>query len=137
MEAYKKNKEVINYIMVGILTTLVSLAVYYALVLTILNPEDALLLQVANVISWIAAVTFAYFANRKYVFESQNKHIVLEAMKFYLSRLGTLLLDMTIMYIGVSLLFYNDKFVKIIVQIIVIIVNYIFSKLFVFQKPQY
>lgn len=137
MEAYKKNKEVINYIMVGILTTLVSLAVYYALVLTILNPEDALLLQVANVISWIASVTFAYFANRKFVFESKNEHIVLEAMKFYLSRLGTLLFDMTIMYIGVSLLFYNDKFVKIIVQIIVIIVNYIFSKLFVFQKPQY
>lgn len=137
MEAYKKNKEVINYIMVGILTTLVSLAVYYALVLTILNPEDALLLQVANVISWIASVTFAYFANRKFVFESKNEHIVLEAMKFYLSRLGTLLLDMAIMYIGVSLLFYNDKFVKIIVQIIVIIVNYIFSKLFVFQKPQY
>ena len=137
MEAYKKNKEVINYIMVGILTTLVSLVVYYALVLTILNPEDALLLQVANVISWIAAVTFAYFANRKFVFESKNEHIVLEAMKFYLSRLGTLLLDMTIMYIGVSLLFYNDKFVKIIVQIIVIIVNYIFSKLFVFQKPQH
>ena len=49
----------------------------------------------------------------------------------------TLLLDMTIMCIGVSLWFYNDKFVKIIVQIIVIIVNYIFSKLFVFQKPQY
>ena len=137
MEAYKKNKEVINYIMVGILTTLVSLAVYYALVLTILNPEDALLLQVANIISWIASVTFAYFANRKFVFESKNEHIVLEAMKFYLSRLGTLLLDMTIMYIGVSLLFYNDKFVKIIVQIIVIIVNYIFSKLFVFQKPQH
>lgn len=137
MEAYKKNKEVINYIMVGILTTLVSLAVYYALVLTILNPEDALLLQVANVISWIASVTFAYFANRKFVFESKNEHIVLEAMKFYLSRLGTLLLDMTIMYIGVSLLFYNDKFVRIVVQIIVIIVNYIFSKLFVFQKPQY
>lgn len=137
MEAYKKNKEVINYIMVGILTTLVSLAVYYALVLTILNPEDALLLQIANIISWIASVTFAYFANRKFVFESKNEHIVLEAMKFYLSRLGTLLLDMTIMYIGVSLLFYNDKFVKIIVQIIVIIVNYIFSKLFVFQKPQY
>ena len=137
MEAYKKNKEVINYIMVGILTTLVSLAVYYALVLTILNPEDALLLQVANVISWIASVTFAYFANRKFVFESKNEHIVLEAMKFYLSRLGTLLFDMTIMYIGVSLLFYNDKFVKIIVQIIVIIVNYIFSKVFVFQKPQH
>lgn len=137
MKACKKNKEMINYIIVGILTTLVSLAVYYALVLTILNPEDALLLQVANVISWIAAVTFAYFANRKFVFESKNEHIVLEAMKFYLSRLGTLLLDMTIMYIGVSLLFYNDKFVKIIVQIIVIIINYIFSKLFVFQKPQH
>ena len=133
----KTKAEIITYLIVGVLTTIVSLVVYYALVACILDPSDAIQLQIANMISWLAAVTFAYFTNRKYVFESKNEHIVLEAMKFYLSRLGTLLLDMTIMYIGVSLLFYNDKFVKIIVQIIVIIVNYIFSKLFVFQKPQY
>lgn len=136
MEAYKKNKEVINYIMVGILTTLVSLAVYYALVLTILNPEDALLLQVANIISWIASVTFAYFANRKFVFESKNEHIVLEAMKFYISRLSTLVIDMAIMFIGVSGLSFNDKIVKIIVQIVVITTNYFLSKLFVFGKSK-
>lgn len=136
MEAYKKNKEVINYIMVGILTTLVSLAVYYALVLTILNPEDALLLQVANIISWIASVTFAYFANRKFVFESKNEHIVLEAMKFYISRLSTLVIDMAIMFIGVSWLSFNDKIVKIIVQIVVITTNYFLSKLFVFGKSK-
>ena len=126
--------QVTNYIIVGILTTIVSLSAYYILVLTILNPEDALLLQIANIISWIAAVTFAYFANRKYVFESKNEHMMMEAMKFYVSRLGTLAIDMAIMYVGVTWLSFNDKIVKIIVQIIVIIANYILSKWFVFDK---
>lgn len=134
VEIYNKNKELINYLIVGVSTTIVSLAVYYALVFTILNPEDAVLLQLANIISWLCAVTFAYFANRKYVFESKNENIVLEAIKFYLSRISTLAIDMIIMFVGVSVLSYNDKIVKIIVQIIVIIANYIFSRVFVFKK---
>ena len=134
VEIYNKNKELINYLIVGVSTTIVSLAVYYALVFTVLNPEDAVLLQLANIISWLCAVTFAYFANRKYVFESKNENIVLEVIKFYLSRISTLMIDMIIMFVGVSVLSYNDKIVKIIVQIIVIIANYIFSKVFVFKK---
>lgn len=134
MKIYKKNKEVINYLIVGGLTTVVSLAAYYILVATILNPEDTLQLQLANIISWMAAVTFAYFANRKYVFESKNNNMFSEAVKFYLSRISTLLADMAIMYIGVSLLLYNDKLVKIIAQIVVIIANYILSKVYVFEK---
>ena len=134
VEIYNKNKELIKYLIVGVLTTIVGLAVYYALVFTILNPEDAVLLQIANIISWLCAVTFAYFTNRKYVFESKNENIVLEAIKFYLSRISTLVIDMIIMFVGVSVLSYNDKIVKIIVQIMVIIANYIFSKVFVFKK---
>ncbi len=58
-----KNKygEIISYLIVGVLSTVVSMSVYYGLVLTILDPNDAIMLQVANVISWVVSVTFAYF----------------------------------------------------------------------------
>ena len=96
-------KEIINYLIFGVLTTIVSLLVYYGLTLTILNPEKALELQIANVISWIAAVTFAYFTNRKWVFENKDKANLKEASKFYLSRVSTLLIDMGLMFIFVVL----------------------------------
>ena len=133
-EMYKKYKEIINYLIVGFLTTVVSLGVYYILVLTFLNPENAIELQIANVISWISGVVFAYFTNRKYVFESKESNKIKEASKFTLSRLATLLIDMIIMYLGVTVLKSNDKIVKIISQILVIVGNYIFSKIFVFKK---
>ena len=59
----------------GVLTTVVSLGVYYALVLTILDPNNGFQLQIANVVSWIAAVTFAYYTNRKFVFKSNSKNV--------------------------------------------------------------
>ena len=71
-----KNKygEIISYLIVGVLSTVVSMSVYYGLVLTILDPNDAIMLQVANVISWVVSVTFAYFTNRKFVFKSKEKN---------------------------------------------------------------
>ena len=133
-ELYIKYKEIINYLIFGVLTTIVSLATYYLLVLTILNPNKPLKLQIANIISWITCVTFAYITNRKYVFNSSNKNILKEGIKFYSSRLTTLFLDMLFMYIFVSKLNFNDKIIKIIIQIIITILNYILSKILVFKN---
>ena len=129
---YLKYKEIINYLIFGVLTTIVSLLTYYLLVLTILNPNNPIELQIANIISWITCVTFAYITNRKYVFNSKDKNITKEIIKFYSSRLTTLFLDMIIMYIFVTKLQFNDKIIKIIAQILIIILNYILSKLLVF-----
>ena len=129
---YLKYKEIINYLIFGVLTTIVSLLTYYLLVLTILNPNNSIELQIANIISWITCVTFAYITNRKYVFNSKDKNITKEIIKFYSSRLTTLFLDMIIMYIFVTKLQFNDKIIKIIAQILIIILNYILSKLLVF-----
>ena len=71
----KKKKEIINYLIVGVLTTFISIGVYYILTITILDPNNEFELQIANVISWIIAIIFAYITNRKYVFESKNKNI--------------------------------------------------------------
>lgn len=133
---YLKYKEIINYLIFGVLTTIVSLLTYYLLVLTILNPNNPIQLQIANIISWITCVTFAYITNRKYVFNSKDKNIIKEIIKFYSSRLTTLFLDMLIMFIFVTKLELNDKLMKIIVQVIIIILNYILSKLLVFKKKK-
>ncbi len=131
---YLKNKEIINYLIIGVLTTIVSLAVYYGLTLTILDPNNGIELQIANVTSWIAAVNFAYFTNRKYVFSVDNKANFKEIVSFYLSRLLTLFIDMAVMYIFVTVLKFDDKIMKIIAQVIVVVLNYVFSKFIVFKK---
>lgn len=131
---YLKYEEIINYLIVGVLTTIVSLATYYICVLTFLNPENATQLQIANIISWIIAVIFAYFTNRKYVFKSNEQNKLKEGAKFASSRILTLIMDMLVMFIGVTLLNLSDKIFKLVSQVVVTIGNYVFSKLFVFKK---
>ena len=131
---YNKHKEIINYLIFGLLTTIVSLVTYYILVYTILNPNNPIQLQLANIISWITCVTFAYITNKLYVFKKTNKKPLKEIIEFYSSRLFSLFIDMLLMFILVTKLNLSDKLIKIIVQIIVIILNYILSKLIVFKN---
>ncbi len=133
-ELYKKYKEIINYLIFGFLSTMVNLITYYICVTTILNPDNPVELQIANITAWVVAVIFAYIVNRKFVYESKEKNKVKEATKFISSRLLTLFLDMFVMWLGVSVMKINDKIIKIISQILVIIGNYFISKLFVFKK---
>lgn len=130
---YNKYEEIIKYIFIGGCTTIVSLGTYYLCVYTFLDPKIKLELQLANIISWVTCVTFAYFTNRSIVFKSKNINKLKEIVTFFESRLLTLIIDMSLMYIFVSLIGLNDKIMKIIVSIIVTILNYIFSKLFVFK----
>jgi len=133
LDFYRKHKEIINYLIVGGLTTVVSLAVYYGSVLTFLNPRDALQLQAANILSWICAVAFAYVTNRVFVFESKSQAVAREASAFFASRLGTLFMDMAVMFLTVTCLGMSDKIAKLIVQVLVTVANYVLSKFFVFR----
>ncbi len=126
--------EMLAYLLIGVLTTFVSLITYYGLTLTILDPGNDIQLQIANIISWIVSVGFAYITNRKFVFLSKNKDIIKELFAFVGSRITTLLIDMGLMFILVSVCNFNDKIIKLIVQIVIIILNYILSKLLVFKK---
>ena len=136
IKIYKKYEELINYLIIGILTTIVSLATYYLLTLTILDANNKVYLQIANIISWLASVTFAYFTNRKFVFKVKNKSNIKECLNFYISRISTLLIDMIIMYIFVSRLKFDNKIVKLISQVVIIILNYILSKFIVFKSSK-
>lgn len=130
----EKYGEIVRYLIVGVLTTIVSLGAYYGCVFTFLNPKSALQLQLANVLSWIVAVTFAYVMSRIYVFQSKRKNVLQEIVSFYSSRLLTLFMDMAIMFVMVTLLGINDKIAKLVVQVVVTVANYVFSKIFVFRR---
>ena len=128
---YNKYKEIINYLIFGVLTTIVSI-LSYALFTRIFHID----IYISSVLSWILAVTFAFITNRIFVFNSKERNIILELIKFYLSRLASLGIELLLMYLFVNIFNINDMISKIIVQGIVIVLNYIFSKIFVFKKKQ-
>lgn len=138
IKIYKKYEEICNYLIIGGLTTLVNLIVKWIMLYTFLSSEDAVHIQIAICTSWIVSCIFAYITNRKFVFKSKVKNITKEIFSFFSTRLLTLGFEMIIMYIFVSLLNMNSDlwiFIWTIVsQIIVIILNYVFSKFFVFKK---
>lgn len=135
---YHKYEEIINYLIVGGLTTVISLAVKYGLLFTVMDASNAIELQAAVVISWIVAVAFAYVANRIFVFHSKSKKYLKEISGFVAGRIATLVLEMFIMWFFVTLLKLDSNLWvvvwTIVAQILVIVGNYIISKLFVFKK---
>ena len=131
---YHKYKEILMYLLFGGLTTILSISVRLILFHTLCNPDLVLHVQIATIISNAVGIAFAYFTNRAFVFKSKNKNRLKEAGSFVLGRLSTLLMDMAIMFVGVNSLHGNENIITIVSQVIVIVSNYLISKLFVFKK---
>ncbi len=138
MGMYKKYKELFNYLVVGVLTTVISIVSKWILLFTIFDAENAFELQVSIIISWILSVLFAYFANRIFVFCSKNKNIFKEMVSFFGARVLTLVMEMVIMWFFITLLGLDSNIWVMIwtfvTQVLIMVCNYIFSKLFVFKK---
>lgn len=125
----QKNKEIIMYLVFGVLTTVVNIVVYY--IFSNLLHMNYLF---SNAMAWFLSVLFAYVTNRKYVFDSKNNQIIKEAISFFGSRLATGIMDMMLMWFLVNFNVVNDVVAKVVVNVIVVILNYILSKLVVFKK---
>ncbi len=133
---FKKYKEQILYLVFGVLTTLVDILVFSLLTHTLLRGGGRVEEIVANVIAWVAAVAFAYVTNRILVFESRDTRVLLELLKFTGSRALTLLIDTLIILLFTAVLSLNADLANIVANLIVIILNYVISKLFVFRKQR-
>lgn len=132
---YKKFEEIINYLIVGVLTTIVSWAAY-GLCKLIMDVDNALMMQIAVIIRWVAGVTFGYFTNRRFVFKSKNPNMLKEGIDFAGSRVITLFLDMFVMWILPSVFHVNDWISTFVSAVLVTVMNYIFSKFIVFRKKK-
>ncbi len=128
---YEKYREQISYLFWGGMTTIVSYGSYFFF--SRVTDFDPL---VANVCSWVCAVAFAYITNKIFVFRSKSwapKDVANEVWKFVSARIFSFVLEMGIMFVFVTLLHFNDILIKIIASIIVVILNYIFSKVLIFR----
>ncbi len=136
-ELCKKYEEIIVYLIVGVLTTIVSWATCFICKWTFLNPDIEWQNAIINILAWVTGVLFGYVTNRKYVFKSHNPEILKEFTQFAGARVSTLLLDIVIMFLTVNLLSMNYWIAKICISsVLVMILNYVFSKLFVFKKDK-
>ncbi len=132
IKIYNKHKKIINYLFFGVCTTIVNILSYYVLS-HVLN----LSIMFSTIIAWVLAVLFAYITNRKWVFTSKaknSKDILLEIFDFFSCRLATGLIDILLMFIFVEKLQFNDVLIKIVANIVVIILNYVLSKLVIFKE---
>ena len=130
----KKYEEILIYLIVGVMTTIVS---WGAMGLGKLILDTAIPWQnaVINTFSWLVGVLFVYPLNRKWVFKSTNPEIIKEFLGFAASRVSTLIMDVVIMWLTVNILHMNDWIAKIFISsVIVTIANYVFSKLLIFKK---
>lgn len=143
------NREVLSYLLFGALTTVVSLVTFWlpnklfsmvgyegVVHYVTHSPKDFSYIE-SNIISWICAVAFAFVTNKLFVFESKAKDkstILRELSSFVGGRLATLVVDTGLMFLLVTVLTLNEMLSKVLVQVIIVILNYFISKLLVFRK---
>ncbi|MBP3411034.1 MAG: GtrA family protein [Clostridia bacterium] len=129
---FKRYKDIIPYGFFGVCTTLVNMGVYW-----LCAYPFKLAVIPSTLIAWFIAVLFAYLTNRKWVFHSEAKtrqEIWKEIVSFYSCRIATGVVDWACMFVFVDLLHLNDMAIKVIANILVIILNYVASKLVIFKK---
>ena len=125
---YRKYQQMILYLIFGVLTTLVNLSSFW-LLLKLMEPEQTLAI---NVFSWLISVTFAFFTNAKWVFK-QDYFKLSDLIEFFMSRVATLIVEEAILLIFVYVLHFDAMLIKLMAQIVVIILNYVLSKYYIFK----
>lgn len=126
------NNEAVAYIFVGGCTTFLNMAIYF-----VLTNWFNINYLVSNCIAWIFAVTFAFFANKFIVFKSRSislDELIVQMCSFFGLRLVSLIFDMALMFVLISIMGNDKNIMKIVVTILVIILDYLFSKFIVFKK---
>lgn len=135
---FQKYEEAISYLFFGFLAFLVNMIAYMAAAKVLgADNEKVLLVLIATAFAWVVSVLFAYFTNRTFVFKSKindKKGKWKEFRSFIEARIATGLMELVIMYVMVDLAGIHDLISKLVCNVIVIISNYIFSKLWVFKK---
>ena len=131
-DLYYRYKGVIKYVVFGALTTLLNVIIYYLFYNLLMLPNT-----LSVIIAWVISVAFAFVTNKLFVFESKSweaKIATKEALDFVLCRLATGFLEVALMFLLVDILKFNGTLMKLATNIIVIILNYVASKLLIFKK---
>ena len=132
IDLVKKHWDIVSYLFFGVLTTVVNYIVYLPCY-NLLSLSAA----ISNMIAWIAAVAFAYLTNKPFVFRSHDwsaKTVIPELSKFVGARIASGVLETGIIFLTVDLLCWNGNVMKLVTSVLVVIINYVASKLLVFRN---
>lgn len=131
---YREHREGMRYLVFGVLSTIINIVVF-AICERILHLSTI----ISNVIAWTIAVLFAYVTNKLYVFDSKTtkkQELAKEIISFFSARIFTLVVETIFLKIVIDELGLNEILMKIISNVIVIVLNYVFSKIFIFKKDK-
>ena len=123
----KLEKELFWYVVFGILTTVVNIVVYFIFSRLGVN------YLISNILAWFLSVLFAYVTNRRWVFESKSSNVLKECGLFFSGRIFSGIIDTGLMYLFIDILSIGDVVSKIVIQVIVVVLNYVISKWVVFK----
>ena len=132
IDLVKKHWDIVSYLFFGVLTTVVNY-IFYLPCYNLLSFSAA----ISNMIAWIAAVAFAYLTNKPFVFRSHDwsaKTVIPELTKFVGARIASGVLETGIIFLTVDLLCWNGNVMKLVTSVLVVIINYVASKLLVFRN---
>lgn len=131
-DMYRKYEEGISYLFWGGVAFVLSMVLFYIFANIMMLDE-----QIANIITWVICVIFAYLTNRTFVFKSKTtgaKAVTKEFVDFTAARLATLVLENAVLLVCIDLFLWHNMLAKLLGQFLVIVSNYVLSKLWIFKK---
>ena len=132
---FEKYKELVLYGVVGVMTTVINLGIFY--IASLFLGKELIAINIANILAWVGGVSFAFIANKLVVFKSKSFEkgkLIKEILSFVAARVASLGFEVLVLNVGIGLLEINEMVCKVVAQVGIILMNYVLSKYIIFKK---
>ena len=132
---FERYKELVLYGVVGVMTTVINLGIFY--IASLFLGKELIAINIANMLAWVGGVSFAFIANKLVVFKSKSfekGNLIKEILSFVAARVASLGFEVLVLNVGIGLLEINEMVCKVVAQVGIILMNYVLSKYIIFKK---
>lgn len=132
---FEKYKELVLYGVVGVMTTVINLGIFY--IASLFLGKELIAINIANILAWVGGVSFAFIANKLIVFKSKSfekEKLIKEILSFVAARVASLGFEVLVLNVGIGLLEIDEMVCKVVAQVGIILMNYVLSKYIIFKK---
>ena len=132
---FERYKELVLYGVVGVMTTVINLGIFY--IASLFLGKELIAINIANMLAWVGGVSFAFIANKLVVFKSKSFEkgkLIKEILSFVAARVASLGVEVLVLNVGIGLLGINEMVCKVVAQVGIILMNYVLSKYIIFKK---
>lgn len=132
---FERYKELVLYGVVGVMTTVINLGIFY--IASLFLGKELIAINIANILAWVGGVSFAFIANKLVVFKSKSFEkgkLIKEILSFVAARVASLGFEVLVLNVGIGLLEIDEMVCKVVAQVGIILMNYVLSKYIIFKK---